>query len=77
MTRQIRVRAFPDAKKEFVQEEEPGKLKIFVREPPKKNMANRRITQLVAEYADVNIKNVVFLVGHKSPNKLFEIRDLD
>ncbi|HEC30814.1 MAG TPA: DUF167 domain-containing protein, partial [Candidatus Yonathbacteria bacterium] len=55
MERQIRVRAFPGAKKELVKEEGEDKLKIFVREPAQNNLANRRIMQLVAEYAKVDI----------------------
>jgi len=72
--RQIKVRAFPDAKKEQVIEDEPDRLKIFIREPAQNNMANKRITQLVAEYAGVSVSEVAFLTGHRSPNKLFEIR---
>lgn len=69
----IRVKAFPDAKKEHVEIDDAGRLRIFVREPAQDNRANKRILQLVAQNQNVPIDAVRLISGHHGPNKLLQI----
>lgn len=68
----IRVKAFPDAKKEHI-EQDGERLRIFVREPAQDNRANKRITELVAQHQGVPADAVRLISGHHGPNKLFQI----
>jgi len=68
----IRVKAFPDAKKEHV-EVDGERLRIFVREPAQDNRANKRIAELVAQYHGIPVDAVRLISGHHGPNKLFSI----
>ena len=71
----IRVNAVAGAKKESVKEIGENRLEIFVREPSERNMANKRITELVALHCHV-LPNMVRLInGHHSPHKMFSVRE--
>lgn len=70
----IKVRVFANAKKEHVEEREDGTLKIFVREPPLRNLANFRVREIVAARFSVPVGWVRIVTGHHSPGKLLEIR---
>lgn len=69
----IRVKAFPDAGKEVVQELGEHRLQICVREPPADNRANKRIIELVAQYYNVVPNSVRIISGHHRPTKLLQI----
>ena len=70
----IRVNATAGAKKESVKEIGENRLEIVVREPAERNMANKRITELVAAYCGVLPKMVRLINGHHSPHKMFSVR---
>lgn len=65
----IRVKAFPDAKKEYVEEVSPNVLRIFVRESAERNMANHAVIKAVAKFYAIPEKNLIIKTGHRSPNK--------
>lgn len=71
----IRVNAIAGAKKESVKEIGEHCLEISVREPAEKNMANKRISELVAAHCGVLPKAARLINGHHSPNKMFSIPD--
>jgi uncharacterized protein YggU (UPF0235/DUF167 family) len=68
----IRVKAFPGARKEHV-EIDGETLRIFVREPAERNMANARIRQLVAEHCGVPLSAVRMRTGARSLQKTFDV----
>ncbi|OGG72455.1 hypothetical protein A3A38_02110 [Candidatus Kaiserbacteria bacterium RIFCSPLOWO2_01_FULL_53_17] len=64
----------PGAKKEKVEEgKKEGELKISVREPAQRNLANTRVRELLAARFRVPLARVRILSGHHSPRKLFSI----
>ena len=69
----IRVRAFPDAKKEYIEETEQHVLRIFVREPAKDNRANRKILDLTADFYTIPRNKLRLISGHHGMSKLIEI----
>ncbi|MBI2046473.1 MAG: DUF167 domain-containing protein [Parcubacteria group bacterium] len=71
----IRVNAIAGAKKESVKEIGENRLEIAVREPAERNMANKRITELVAAYCGVPPKAARIINGHHSPHKMFSIHE--
>jgi uncharacterized protein YggU (UPF0235/DUF167 family) len=68
----VQVKVFAEAKKEKVEMDE-GILRIFVREPAQKNMANFRVRELVAMYFEVPLTQVQILTGHRSPKKRLSV----
>ena len=69
----IRVNAIAGAKKESMKEIGENRLEIAVREPAEKNMANKRISLLVAVHCGVPAKAVHLINGHHSPHKMFSV----
>lgn len=69
----IRVRAFPDAKKEYIEETEPHILRVFVREPAKDNRANRKILDLVADFYTIPRNKLRMISGHHGMSKMIEV----
>lgn len=68
----VRVKAFPRARKEHI-EEDDGVLRIFVREPAERNMANTRIRELVAAHCNVPLSAVRMRTGARSLQKTFDV----
>lgn len=75
MQQTIRVRAFPDARKAHIEEVEPYVLRIFVREPAKNNMANRKILAEVARFYQIPENKLRMITGHRGMSKLIEMLD--
>lgn len=70
----LKIKAFPNSKKEEVLETGENSLSIFVREKAEKNEANRRILQILRlRFRDKKI--VKMIAGHKSDHKIVEISD--
>ena len=69
----VRVRAKPSARKEQIIEVDDRELVIHVREPAERNLANKRIIQILAERYEVSERAVEMLSGFRSPTKLFSI----
>lgn len=65
----IRVRAFPGAKKQHVEEVEPFVLRVFVRESAERNMANRAVIAAVAGYYGIPANRLSIRTGHRSMSK--------
>ena len=71
----IKVRVIAGAKKESAQLVSAGHFKISVKEPAERNMANRRIVELVAAHYKRAAKQVRIISGHTSPSKILSIPD--
>ena len=61
------------AKTERVEELPKGRLKIWVKEPAKQNLANQRVIELVAKHHKVPVAKVRMVNGHRSPSKLLSV----
>lgn len=70
----VRVNAVPDAKRETVTQKAPDRYDICVREPAERNLANRRIKEILAREFGVSDGAVRQISGHQSPHKIFSIR---
>ena len=68
----VAVKVFACAKKEKI-EIEKDVLRIFVREPAQKNMANFRVRELVARHFEIPLSKVQILTGHRSPKKRLNV----
>ena len=71
----IKVRVIADAKKEELILEKKDHFKISVREKAERNMANKRVCELVAGQLRVPVKSVRIINGHHTPHKLLSVQD--
>jgi len=71
----VKVRVIAGAKKELFQPVSAGHFKISVKEPAERNLANRRIVELVAAHYKLQPKQVHIISGHTSPSKILSIPD--
>lgn len=69
----IRVKVTPDAKKESITCISDTEFQISVREPARRNLANKRIIELLAENLKIHQSAVRLLTGHRSSTKMFSI----
>lgn len=73
----IKVKATPGAKKESVLQKSTDTLEIKVREPAERNLANRRILELVARHFGVTTGKVRMVSGHHSQSKILSVDNVD
>ena len=69
----IRVKAFPESKKPFIEETSHQVLRIFIREPAQNNQANKAVLDAVAEHYTIPRTKLKMISGHRSLNKMIQI----
>jgi uncharacterized protein YggU (UPF0235/DUF167 family) len=72
----IKVKVTPNARKESFEKIKVDTYKMSVREKAEMNMANRRVTELLAENLGLPINKIRLISGHHSPSKIFSISDI-
>ena len=71
----VKVRVIAGAKKKNFEEVSAGHFKISVKEPAERNLANRRVVELVAAHYKLPPKQVRIISGHTSPSKILSLPD--
>ncbi len=71
----IKIKVFPDQKKESFAEVGENRFEARVRVPAEQNLANTRVMELVAEHFSVSVKKVKIISGHHSPSKILSVRN--
>lgn len=69
----IHVKVVAGAKKESIVEKSADHFEVAVREKAERNMANRKVVELVARHFEVPIKSVRIINGHHHPSKLLVV----
>lgn len=69
----IKVRVKAQAKKESIKETKDRHFGISVKEPAQRNMANKRVIELIANHYRVPHSKVRIINGHHSPSKLLTV----
>ena len=71
----IKVRVITGAPKEVIQKIEDDHIEMYLREPPERGLANKRILEIMTSmYPNRAVKIVN---GHHSPSKLIEVSDIN
>ena len=68
----IKVRVYVEAKKEKFLKKSENHFEISVKESAERNLANRRVLELVREYF-TEYHNVKIIRGHHSPRKIISL----
>lgn len=69
----IKVKVQAGAKREVITKKSKDSYLISVRERAERNLANKRICEIMASLFSVSIKNVRIINGHQSPTKMLSI----
>lgn len=69
----IKVRVIADAKREEFTKKTADNFKISVREKAERNMANRRVIELMAKHFKIQPAKIRIVSGHHSPSKILSI----
>ncbi len=71
----IKVRVVTGAPKEVIQKIEDDHIEMYLRQPPERGLANKRILEVMCSmYPNRAVKIVN---GHHSPSKLIEVSDIN
>jgi uncharacterized protein YggU (UPF0235/DUF167 family) len=69
----VKVNVTPGARREYFVERSETIFDAAVKEPAERNMANRRVAELVASYFGVAAGKVRLITGHHSHSKVFDV----
>ena len=69
----IKVRVLANAKEETFFQKKTDYFDIKVKEKAERNLANKRVLELVAEHYHIPVGKVRIINGHQSPSKLLSI----
>lgn len=69
----IKVKVSAGAKKEIIKQKSKDSYVISVREPAERNLANKRVCEIVALFLGIKHQSVRIINGHQSPNKILSI----
>ncbi len=69
----IKVRVITGAKKESLMVESSDHYKISVKEKPERNLANKRVLELVRQHLALEHGNIRIISGHHSPSKIISV----
>ena len=69
----IKVKVTTEAKKEKIVKKTKDHFDISVKEPAERNLANKRVVELVRDYFKVYNGEVRIVSGHHSPSKIINI----
>lgn len=73
----VKVKVQAGAKKEIITKKPKDTYLISVKPPAERNLANKRVCELMASYLGVSIRNVRIISGHQNPNKILSINQPD
>jgi len=70
----IKVKAHPLSKEDKVIKKDKDSFDVFVEAKPERNMANKRIIELLSDYFNLPQSKVKMIKGFKDCNKIFDIK---
>lgn len=70
---EVRVTVVAGAKKEKIISQKNGMLTVTTKEKAERNMANRRMREMLAEHFGTTRAKVRIITGHTSPKKRVEV----
>jgi len=72
----IKVKVFPNSKKEEVIKKSEDSFEVKVKAKPEKGIANKEVIRLLSVYFKIPESKIRLIKGFKERNKIFEIKDL-
>lgn len=69
----VKVKVVAGSKKEEIKKNKENSFLILVKEKAERNLANRRVCEIIAEHFKVSTKSVRIINGHQSPSKILSV----
>ncbi len=69
----IKVSVVASSKKEKIEKKGDNRYLIWVKEPAERNLANKRVCEIIASLYMLNYKAVRIISGHQSPSKILSV----
>lgn len=69
----IKVRVTAGAKKEEVKKKNKDTYLLSVKEPAERNLANKRICEIMAGIFEISTNKIRIISGHQNPSKILSI----
>jgi uncharacterized protein YggU (UPF0235/DUF167 family) len=69
----IKVKVQAGAKNEEIKRKNNDTFLIKVREKAERNLANKRVCELLAQYFEISLNKIRIINGHQSPSKILSI----
>ena len=70
----IKVKVFPNSKKEEIIKKSEDSFEIRVKEKPERGEANREVVRVLSSYFKIPESKITLVKGFKKRNKIFEIK---
>lgn len=71
----IKVKVFPNSKKEEILKRKENSFYIFVKEEAKQKRANEKVFKILASYFKVSLSQIKLIKGGREKNKIFDIKN--
>lgn len=69
----IKIKAFPDSTEEKIVELEKNSYEVYVKEPAKNGMANRKILEILSRVLNPKPSRVKIVSGYTSYSKIIDV----
>jgi uncharacterized protein YggU (UPF0235/DUF167 family) len=69
----IKVRVIANSRKEYFEVLKENSFKVCVKEKAERNMANKRVLELVAKHLKLKPEKIRIINGHNSPSKMLSV----
>lgn len=69
----LKVKVFPNSKKEEIIKKSEDKFEIKVKEKAEEGRANKRVKEVLARYLNISEEKLILIRGAKQRNKIFKI----
>ena len=73
MTKHLKVKVYTDQAEEKIVENTDNSYDLYIREPAKEGMANRRVLAILMDKVNPKPKRLKIVSGHISPAKIIEV----
>jgi hypothetical protein len=70
----IKVKVFPNSKKEEIIKKSENSFEIKVKEKPERGLANKEVIRILSFYFKIPESKLRLIKGFKQKNKIFEIK---
>jgi hypothetical protein len=69
----IFVKTKPNSKEGKIEKISENSFIVWIKEPPRKGLANEAVIKVLAKYFDTNLSKIKLISGFRSREKIFEI----
>ncbi len=69
----LHVKVFPKSKREKIEEIKENYFHIYIKEKAEKNIANKRVREILSSQLQKEEQKIHLISGHQRPKKIFKI----